>query len=272
MVVRAPPLAVYLTFKEVGRLRGSSSDHVAMDSPPRRLHPSGCPMCHRDWMQAQHRLPDEATPIWSTARWEKNGQNRRGYAQGSRRFLVACLLVGCTAIALGPAADLAVDDPGAARAWTLVWVAITVLAAGRILHMGIVIHPDRVIVRNFWRSWSLPSSIIRGFLPPPPYGALRRAGLCIDLTDGRTVTASAFAKGKLDGEAVGVAESTELNDWLAGRVMDVSTLQSMPPLRPVGSGDIFWRAVGTSLLVAEFLCCGGLIASGLSDPTWASWQ
>ena len=73
-----------------------------------------------------------------------------------------------------------------------------VLLGVRIVRLGIYAGPDQLVVRDYFRTYRVDWTAIAGFEPPPPYGALRKAGLRIRLADGRLISATLYAPNGLD--------------------------------------------------------------------------
>lgn len=76
-----------------------------------------------------------------------------------------------------------------------VMAAASLFVGIRWFRMGIFVTPTQVVVRNVFSTARLSWSEITGFGKPPPYGALRKAGLLIRLRDGTTVSATLFGSG-----------------------------------------------------------------------------
>jgi hypothetical protein len=152
----------------------------------------------------------------SAAVWVSPDGRQRVYTRKSRIFLVALTLFAGSVVAIGAPAEFLVDT-SMRRVAVCGVLGLGAWAAYRIHRMAMVVSPGLLTIRGFWGSRTLRASDIVRFEPPPPYGALRRAGMHVVLISGQVVSAGIFAKGKLDSEAAGVAEANELNDWLAWR-------------------------------------------------------
>jgi hypothetical protein len=161
-------------------------------------------------------LPPAGHGPGTAAVWVSPDGRQRVYTRRSRIFLVALTLFAGSVVAIGAPAEFLVDASMRRLAVCGV-LGLAAWAAYRIHRMAMVVSPGLLTIRGFWRSRAVRASDIVGFEPPPPYGVLRRAGMQVVLISGQVVSAGIFAKGKLDSEAVGVAEATELNDWLAGQ-------------------------------------------------------
>jgi hypothetical protein len=85
------------------------------------------------------------------------------------------------------------------------WVgaAAFVALAARTARLAVIVGDSAVVVRNVFRSYRLPWPEIASVAGPPPYGTRWRAGVQLRLRDGRTVSASAFVRGRIDGPDVG---------------------------------------------------------------------
>jgi hypothetical protein len=116
---------------------------------------------------------------------------------------------------MGPAPEFGIYDT-----WQIgVTFVIAVLAADtyvtyRAIRCGILVQPGWMTNRRMLWTNRVPAQDIARFEPPPSYGALGRTGIRVVLHDGRVLSATAFSKGKIDDDSVGVAECAELNAWL----------------------------------------------------------
>jgi hypothetical protein len=126
------------------------------------------------------------------------------------------LLFSGVMLAIGPTSEFVVGDHQLAAAIAGIGVAVTLLAAVRVLRRGIVVTPGLVVVRSFCTTRRLAAAEVARFEPPVPYGKVfGRVGLRIVLVDGRVRYCGAFANTRLEGHGVGVEECDELNRWLA---------------------------------------------------------
>ena len=152
----------------------------------------------------------------SAATWVSPDGTVRLYTRGTRTVLVVVVLFMTVVLAIGPTTEF-FADLGTALAVGCLVLALGVTLAVRIQRMAIVSSPGRITIRGVWATRTVAASEIVRFEPPRAYGALRRTGLRVVLTSGRVLYADAFNKGPIDDDAVGVAESAELNRWLAGQ-------------------------------------------------------
>jgi Bacterial PH domain len=90
----------------------------------------------------------------------------------------------------------------------LLWV------IARLARMGIFTSDDGVVFRNVFRTEHAPWSAIAVFEPPMPYGTWRKAGLHARLTDGTTISATAVARGLIEGPGSAQDVTDYLNSLL----------------------------------------------------------
>lgn len=64
-----------------------------------------------------------------------------------------------------------------------------------VFRQGVWSGPDGLIVRNVFRRYDIDWADVEAIERPPPYGALRDAGLRIVLRDGRRISAALFGAG-----------------------------------------------------------------------------
>jgi hypothetical protein len=154
---------------------------------------------------------------------------QRFYARRSKRWLIPAFTWFCAAIAvMGPAQEFGFYDT-----WQtgVPFVAAVVAGAGYLtygaIRCGILVEPGWVTNRRILWARRVTAGDIAGFEPPPPYGTLRRTGIRIALRDGRVLSATAFARWKLDDDSMGVPECAELNAWLETQAEGT---QVAPPL------------------------------------------
>ena len=67
----------------------------------------------------------------------------------------------------------------------------------RIARLGIFAGPDRLIVRNYFRTYRIAWPDISAFEMPPRYGTLRKAGLRIHLLNDQVISATLYARGRI---------------------------------------------------------------------------
>jgi hypothetical protein len=73
----------------------------------------------------------------------------------------------------------------------------------RTARLGIFAWPERLVVRDFFRTYQIRWPEIASFEMPAPYGTWRKSGLRIHLIDGRVISATLYGRGQLDtGRAV----------------------------------------------------------------------
>lgn len=72
----------------------------------------------------------------------------------------------------------------------------------RVLRMGLIAGPRRLIVRNLVKRHSLQWDDIESFCRPAPYGQLRRSGLQIVLRSGEVIYCSLYSAGPLNRPSV----------------------------------------------------------------------
>jgi hypothetical protein len=83
---------------------------------------------------------------------------------------------------------------------------ILVALAIRIANLGIFAGPDRLVVRDYFRTYRIRWEEISGFEKPPPHGTFRKSGLRIHLSDGRVISATLYERtGGDSGHAASVA-------------------------------------------------------------------
>jgi hypothetical protein len=118
-------------------------------------------------------------------------------------------------VLIGPASEFGIYDT-----WQIGMPFVVAVLAGGVcitygaIRSGILVEPGRMTNRRMLTTNRVSSRDIARFEPPPAYGAIRRTGIRIVLFDGRVLSATAFTKGKMDNDSVGVAECAELNAWL----------------------------------------------------------
>lgn len=164
-----------------------------------------------------------------TAALRVSETGRRTYSRRINGVLFCLIWLVTVAIALGPTAGIASDNPAGFR---LIVAAITLVglaASYRTIRRAIIVDGARLIVRNILWTWSAQASGINWFVPPRRYGAMWRAGIQVSLANGRLRRADAFTATPADGgKSTGTPETTELNAWL----LDVTQDRPPTPVRP----------------------------------------
>jgi hypothetical protein len=112
---------------------------------------------------------------------------------------------------------------------------ILVALAIRIANLGIFAGPDRLVVRDYFRTYRIRWEEISGFEKPPPHGTFRKSGLRIHLSDGRVISATLYERtGGDSGHAASVA--VEELEQLRGSTPGITAqIGSCPRLLPGAS-------------------------------------
>jgi hypothetical protein len=144
---------------------------------------------------------------------------------GNRLWLAACgmlfFLIALTGVFTSW--DKSADAPAsieqqlvlAPAAIACLWITV------RILRQGIFAKPSALTVRNVLRTSELAWDEITSIDPPLPYPAWRKAGIRVELTDGRTVSAGLYAAGPFN--------STGFADEVVARLRQLWRLYQSPP-------------------------------------------
>jgi Bacterial PH domain len=68
----------------------------------------------------------------------------------------------------------------------------------RTARLGIFAGPERLVVRDYFRTYQIGWPEIASFEMPPRYGTWRKSGLRIHLIDGQLISATLYRRGRLD--------------------------------------------------------------------------
>lgn len=82
----------------------------------------------------------------------------------------------------------------------------------RIARLGIFAGPDQLVVRNYFRSYRITWQDISAFEIPTRYGTWRNAGLRIRLLNGRVISATLYARGRVDSGRAARTVAEELEE------------------------------------------------------------
>ena len=110
-------------------------------------------------------------------------------------------------------------------------VAAFALLGIRTARLGIFAKPEQLVVRDYFRSYHVLWSAIATFEMPPPYGASRKVGLKIHLTDGRLISATLYGRTWLDS---GRGQRTVIQELDRLRLQRIGDWTAQPPASRLG--------------------------------------
>ena len=192
----------------------------------------------------------------SVAVWVSADGTYRVYTRRQRTFLAALVLVAGCALAAAVARGLATGDGGVAGC-TLLGLAL--LVAYRFQRLAVVATPGVLVLWGLRRTRHIPVGDIVRFEPPlHERSSLRHSGLRVLLTSGETVSAGVFHRSDEDADDMGLAETAELNLWLAAQKDPTGRPATLPPWSPLsGAAAVIWKAwagllgVGCAVMVTR---------------------
>lgn len=95
----------------------------------------------------------------------------------------------------------------------------------RIARLGIFAGPDELVVRDYFRTYRIAWPDVSAFEMPPPYGTWRKAGLRIRLHDGRLISATLYARGRIDSGTAVRTVMEKLEQFRQQRLRDAGAAQ-----------------------------------------------
>lgn len=200
----------------------------------------------------------------------RDAGTRRVYTRRLRTVHAALALLSSTVVAITAIGSFAHGSPGLGVVSGGVVLGAGLLLCGGILRRAVVVTPGWVTVRGLLTTRRIPAAAVARFEPPAPYGKLWGSGLRIVLADGTTRTCGAFTNTPVDVAPAGVAESDELNGWLALQAGGSVGAARLPDRRPDGA----WRTAAwygwLGLLALFVLSCLVVVLAAMSDPAFGT--
>lgn len=122
------------------------------------------------------------------------------------------------------------SDAALVRLSVIALLFIDAVVSWRVLRAGIVVDGAHLLVRSVAQTTRLAGSDIRMFDAPAPYGRLWGNGIRIVLNSGRTIATGVFGATPAT-PTPGVAQTSELNDWLAEVRLAGPVPRTLHPIR-----------------------------------------
>jgi hypothetical protein len=119
-----------------------------------------------------------------------------------------------TVLAIGPPTEFLAGDAGATRMAIAGVAAVFAVLSVRVARLAVVLYHDRLVIGNLFRSYQVSRADIVGVDPAPAYGRMWKTGLLIQLSGGKRLSASAFARTPVDSDGA-VVYAKLITTWLA---------------------------------------------------------
>ncbi|WP_420803218.1 PH domain-containing protein [Streptomyces spiramyceticus] len=85
----------------------------------------------------------------------------------------------------------------------------------RAARLAIVATPDHLVVRNIFRTHTVPWGEIASIAPPKSYGATRKGGIIVSRIDGSSLSATAYVRGPHNRDSFAVSVANNLQQMAA---------------------------------------------------------
>ena len=209
-------------------------------------------------------MPEYQPGTTSARRWNDDG-TVRVFSRRYRTLLFLFVPVFGFVLSIGPASEMT-GGTTAKRITALAILGIFTLLGWRVLRLAIVVRPGRIVIRNMVATRHLAAASIDHF--EPPHRSSLRTGVRAVRTDGRFISASAFAKmNKFERPDRGLYETAELNCWLTETRFRPPAPVQLRPRQPIsGKAQWSWRC-WLVLLTVETIFAFTLVTSFVIDPS-----
>jgi hypothetical protein len=184
---------------------------------------------------------------------------RLRYGQATAAWVVIALLAAMSSVTLG-------RHHAAAITVVCVLLALGLLFVARLVRRAIVVTPGWVTLRGLIRTRYLPAANVSRFEYPPRTFTSYGKGLRIVLVDGRVIYSGVFAPNQFDSKLAGVAETDELNSWLAQQGGSTVHVASLPDRRPEHGWSRGLRYGGIALAFVVSVLCVLVDVAVLNNP------
>jgi hypothetical protein len=141
---------------------------------------------------------------------------RRVFRRLGWNLLAVSVSSGYTVIAASGIFFADTGEPGVMQrtmstAATLVGIVLTF----RVARLAIVATPDRLVVRNIFRSYTVLWGEIASIDPPKMYGSTRKTGIVVTRKDGSSLSATAYVRGPHNRDTFGDSVTNDLRKLAA---------------------------------------------------------